>query len=179
MTRLLPEYENEYVRYHEQVWPKVLETIAECRITNYSIFLSNGFLFSYFEYHGSDYEADMRKMAASTEMQRWWKIMNPTLAAVDSSKPEELWTPMRGPHRLFLQALIHFAVAFYHQQRSNPLGAERQLRKALRKLEPFLPTYEGADTATLHREGQACLRRIQAGEAPAPPRMLLQRLFDG
>jgi hypothetical protein len=92
---------------------------------------------------------------------------------------EELWTPMRGPHRLFLQALIHFAVAFYHQQRRNPLGAERQLRKALRKLEPFLPTYEGADTATLHREGQACLRRIQAGEAPAPPRMLLQRLFDG
>jgi len=73
----------------------VLKLIAECEITNYSIFLSNGFLFSYFEYNGSDYEADMRKMAASTEMQRWWKIMNPTLAAVDSSKPEELWTPMR------------------------------------------------------------------------------------
>src|ERR1022692_4664825 len=50
---------------------------------------------------------------------------------------EELWTPMRGPHRLFLQALIHFAVAFYHQQRRNPLGAERQLRKALRKIERY------------------------------------------
>src|ERR1035441_4228463 len=58
---------------------------------------------------------------------------------------EELWTPMRGSHRLFLQALIHFAVAFYHQQRRNPLGAERQLRKALRKLERYLPMYEGVE----------------------------------
>ena len=91
---------------------------------------------------------------------------------------EELWTPMRGPHRLFLQALIHFAVAFYHQQRRNPLGVERQLRKALRKIERYLPLYEGVDTATLHREGQACLRRILADEAPEPPRMLLQRLLD-
>jgi predicted metal-dependent hydrolase len=92
---------------------------------------------------------------------------------------EELWTPMRGPHRLFLQSLIHFAVAFHHQRLRNPLGAERQLRKALRKIEPYLPLYEELDTATLHREGQACLRRILAGEAPPPPRMLLQRLLDG
>lgn len=91
---------------------------------------------------------------------------------------EELWTPMRGPHRLFLQVLIHFAVAFYHQQRRNPLGAQRQLRKALRKLDRYLPLYEGVDTAALHREGQACLRRIQAGETPEPPRMLLQGFFD-
>ena len=91
---------------------------------------------------------------------------------------EDLWRPMRGPHRLFLQALIHFAVAFYHQQRRNPLGAERQLRKALRKIERYLPLYEGVDTATLHREGHACLRSILAGETPAPPRMLMQGFFD-
>lgn len=92
---------------------------------------------------------------------------------------EELWTPMRGPHRLFLQALIHFAVAFYHLQRHNPLGSQRQLRKALRKLEGYLPRYQGVDTATLHREGQACLGRILAGETPAPPRMLLDSPLDG
>jgi uncharacterized protein len=86
---------------------------------------------------------------------------------------EELWTPMRGPHRLFLQALIHFAVAFYHQQRSNPVGAGRQLRKALRKLEGYLPAYEGVDTATLHREGQDCLDRMLAGEKPDPPQLLI------
>jgi len=92
---------------------------------------------------------------------------------------EELWTPMRGPHRLFLQALIHFAVAFYHQQKHNPVGAQGQLRKALRKIEPYLPLYQGIDTATLHQEGQACLTRIMAGDSPPPPRMLLQRLLDG
>ena len=88
---------------------------------------------------------------------------------------EELWTPMRGPHRLFLQALIHFAVAFYHQQRSNPLGAERQLRKALRKLEPYLPLYEGLDTATLYQEGRAGLKQILNGETADLPRMLVAR----
>jgi predicted metal-dependent hydrolase len=91
---------------------------------------------------------------------------------------EEVWTPMRGPHRLFLQALIHFAVAFYHQQRGNQLGAEGQLRKALRKIDRYLPAYEGIDTATLYQEGQACLARVLAGETPEPPRMLLQSLFD-
>ena len=30
--------------------------------------------------------------------------------------------------------LIHFAVAFYHLERRNPPGAERQLRKGLRKM---------------------------------------------
>ena len=59
------------------------------------------------------------------------------------------------------------------------MGAERQLRKALRKLEGYLPLYEGVDTATLNAEGQACLRCIQAGEKPDPPRMLLQCLLDG
>jgi predicted metal-dependent hydrolase len=82
---------------------------------------------------------------------------------------EELWTPMRGPHRLYLQALIHFAVAFYHLERRNPLGAERQLRKALRKLRAYLPVYQGVDTAALNQEGQACLETIIAGGTPSPP----------
>jgi len=95
MTRLVQEQEDDYVRYHKQVWPDVLRAIAACGIENYSIFLSKGFLFSYFEYHGSDYETDMRKMAASPAMQRWWTIMNPTLVPVDEAKPEELWSQMR------------------------------------------------------------------------------------
>ena len=86
---------------------------------------------------------------------------------------EDLWRPMRGPHRLFLQSVIHFAVAFYHLGRRNRLGAERQLRKGLRKLEGYLPSYDGVDTATLYSGGQACLERILAGETPDPPRLLL------
>ena len=33
---------------------------------------------------------------------------------------EEAWKPERGPRRLFLQALIHLAVGFYHCQRGKP-----------------------------------------------------------
>lgn len=95
LTRLAPEQEAEYIRHHERVWPDVLQAIAECAIENYSIFLSNGLLFSYFEYHGSDYEADVRKMAASPAMQRWWKMMDPTLASMPDAKPGQLWSPMR------------------------------------------------------------------------------------
>lgn len=77
---------------------------------------------------------------------------------------EEVWTPERGPRRLFLQSLIHIAVGFYHVQRGNRLGAERQLRKGLTKLARYLPVFEGVETSALYREAQKCLKRIETGE---------------
>ena len=76
---------------------------------------------------------------------------------------EEIWMHERGPRRLFLQAIIHFAVAFYHDQRGNPVGASRQLRKGLRKLAAYLPVCEGIDTAQLSRDGLAAVERTDAG----------------
>ena len=76
---------------------------------------------------------------------------------------EEAWKPERGPRRLFLQALIHLAVGLYHCQRSNPVGAGRQLRKGLKKLATYLPSCEGIDTARLHQEAVAALKQIEAG----------------
>jgi predicted metal-dependent hydrolase len=58
---------------------------------------------------------------------------------------EEAWTPERGPRRLFLQALIHLAVGFYHCERSNSAGASSQLQKGLHKLALYLPSSEGID----------------------------------
>lgn len=87
---------------------------------------------------------------------------------------EEIWTPERGPRRLFLQSLIHIAVAFYHVQRGNPVGAERQLRKGLKKLVDYLPACEGVDTEALYRETLECLARIRRGEEIAEfPRIRL------
>jgi predicted metal-dependent hydrolase len=85
---------------------------------------------------------------------------------------EAIWTPLRGPRRLYLQALIHFAVAFYHDQQRNPVGASRQLRKGLRKLSAYLPECEGVDTAQLHRDGLAAVELTEAHQAIGPyPRM--------
>jgi L-rhamnose mutarotase len=77
LIRLRPEFREEYVRYHAAVWPGVLATIAACHIRNYSIFLHDDLLIAYFEYMGSDYEEDMRRMAADPETQRWWSVMDP------------------------------------------------------------------------------------------------------
>ena len=86
---------------------------------------------------------------------------------------EEVWTPERGPRRLFLQSLIHFAVALYHTERDNPEGAARQLRKGLRKLAAYLPSCECIDTARLHADGLIALERIEAGAAFEVPRIHL------
>src|SRR5690242_13316291 len=64
VIRLKAGSEERYKRYHAAVWPEVLSMIHECHIRNYSIYLKNGILFSYFEYHGTDFEADMAQMAA-------------------------------------------------------------------------------------------------------------------
>ena len=78
---------------------------------------------------------------------------------------EDLWRPMQGPCRLFLQAVIHFAVALYHYQQNNPAGARRQLRKSLKKLAGYLPEFEGVDTGRLYRQGVLLLDRMGNGES--------------
>jgi L-rhamnose mutarotase len=93
--QLLPEHQAEYIRYHAQVWPTVLQTIAECNIRNYSIFLRNGILFAYFEYHGTDYAADLRKMAADPETQRWWTIMDPMQRPLQDATEGERWSVLK------------------------------------------------------------------------------------
>lgn len=92
MIQLRKEDEEEYIRYHAAVWPTVLQTIAECGMKNYSIFLRNGVLFAYFEYHGTDFDADMRKMAADAETQRWWQIMDPMQKPMEDALPGEKWS---------------------------------------------------------------------------------------
>src|ERR1700678_1366096 len=95
MIQLRPEAQEEYIRYHAAVWPTVLNTVADCGIRNYSIFLRNGVLFAYFEYHGTDYAADMLKMAADPETQRWWSIMDPMQQPMTDAPTGEKWSEAR------------------------------------------------------------------------------------
>jgi L-rhamnose mutarotase len=92
--RLRPEAEAAYRQYHAAVWPSVLQTITTCNIRNYSIFLRDGWLFGYFEYVGDDYEADMRRMAADPETQRWWAIMEPMQEPLPNRAKGEWWAQM-------------------------------------------------------------------------------------
>jgi L-rhamnose mutarotase len=85
----------EYKRYHAAVWPEVLATIRACNIRNYSIFLKDDFLFGYFEYHGTDYAADMAKMAADPKTQEWWAIMGPMQMPLETRTEGEWWANMQ------------------------------------------------------------------------------------
>ena len=89
---LRPEHEAAYRRFHQAVWPEVLARITACHIRNYSIFLRDGVLFSYFEYHGSDFRADMQLMAADPKTQEWWAIMDPMQQPYADRAEGEWWS---------------------------------------------------------------------------------------
>lgn len=94
VIRLRPEKLEEYKKLHASVWPGILKMITECNIRNYSIYYKDGFLFTYYEYIGDNYKADMDKMAADPETQRWWDVCIPCLQPLDTRKEGELWAEM-------------------------------------------------------------------------------------
>ena len=96
---LRPEKLDEYKKLHAAVWPDVLRMIKTCHIRNYSIYLrtldnSQPYLFSYFEYTGSDFAGDMAKMAADPTTQRWWAVCEPCQKPLAGRAPGEWWAGM-------------------------------------------------------------------------------------
>lgn len=90
---------DEYKRLHAAVWPSVLQLIHEAGIRNYSIFLrklpdGRHYLFSYFEYIGSDAPADFARMAADSETQRWWTLCEPCQIPLTGRAEGEWWAGM-------------------------------------------------------------------------------------
>lgn len=94
VVRLRPDQEAEYRRLHAAVWPDVLEQLRRSGIRNYTIFLRDGLLFSYFEYVGNDFAYDMAAMAADPVTQRWWDLTDPCQEPVGTAAPGQLWAPM-------------------------------------------------------------------------------------
>lgn len=94
VIKLKPGKVDVYKELHANVWPNVLNMIRECNIRNYSIYFKDGFLFSYFEYHGDDFDADMNKMAVDPNTQAWWKLTGPCQEPLETRKEGEWWASM-------------------------------------------------------------------------------------
>jgi len=94
VIKVVPEKLEEYKRLHAAVWPGVLDMIRKCNIRNYSIYYKDGFLFSYYEYTGDDYAADMAMMAADPETQRWWSVCDPCQQPLETRASGEWWATM-------------------------------------------------------------------------------------
>lgn len=94
VIKVAPGRLEEYKRLHATVWDSVKKMIKECNLQNYSIYYKDGYLFSYYEYTGNDYAADMAKMAADPETQRWWTFCEPCQQPLESRAEGEWWATM-------------------------------------------------------------------------------------
>jgi L-rhamnose mutarotase len=85
IIRLRPEKYEEYKQLHAAAWPEVLDMLQKANIRNYSIYHWNGLLFAFFEYHGSDFEEDMAKIAADPKTHEWWALTDPCQMPVEGN----------------------------------------------------------------------------------------------
>lgn len=105
VTGLKPEKAAYYRQLHANPWPAVNKKLKECNIRNYSIHLKeiDGklLLFSYLEYTGTDWEGDMKKMAADPETQRWWKETDPCQQPLpDAAAQGKIWSDLEEVYYL-------------------------------------------------------------------------------
>ena len=75
---LRPEMKDSYTLLHKYTWPEVLAKIEEGNIRNYAIYLheldGKYYLFSYFEYVGDDFDADMAMIDSDPASIAWMKF---------------------------------------------------------------------------------------------------------
>ena len=91
---------DEYKYQHANIWPAINEMILACNIRNYSIYHFGNLLFSYFEYIGDNYEADMERMADDPKTQEWWALVKPFQQPLEGRKAGEWWAEMEEVYHL-------------------------------------------------------------------------------
>lgn len=99
-----PDKVERYKELHANAWPGVQRMITACNIRNYSIYLrelepGKWYLFSYLEYTGANFKADMARMAADDETRRWWSETDPCQQPITLAKPGDKWSDMELVYR--------------------------------------------------------------------------------
>ncbi len=82
---------------------------------------------------------------------------------------EDAWRAAPPEERDFLQGLVHVAVAWYQAGRGRRIGMERQLAKAVRRLQAYAPTHRGVELEPLLAQLGALAER---GSLELPPPLL-------
>jgi L-rhamnose mutarotase len=97
VTGLKTDKAARYEYLHAHVWPGVSKMIKQCHIQNFSIHECNIngqlYLFAYLEYTGTNFNADMNRMASDPETQRWWKQTDPCQRPLpDAAAKGKIWS---------------------------------------------------------------------------------------
>ena len=105
ITGLKPEKAARYEELHARPWPSVDRRLKQCHIQNFSIYEreieGRLYLFAYLEHTGSDFEADMKAMAADPETQRWWRETDPCQSPLpDAAARGKIWADMKEVYHL-------------------------------------------------------------------------------
>lgn len=91
---------DEYRELHANPWPEIDSMLKVCNIQNYSIYYRDGLLFSYLEYTGDNFDADMEKMAADSLTNVWWKLTDPCQEPVESAEEGVWWADLEEVYHL-------------------------------------------------------------------------------
>lgn len=99
MVELKPGMEEQYRKLHSDVWPEVKAAIRKANIRNYNIYVTDlggkRYLFSYFEYIGTNPEADFGSIAKDpTTRDKWWPLTDACQTRLPGTKPGEQWKPL-------------------------------------------------------------------------------------
>ena len=94
-----------YKDLHANPWPQVNKQIKNSNIRNYSIYLTQFpdgkyYLFSYFEYVGDDFDADIAKMGEDPTTQKWWKETDPCQEPLANRPEGQFWKTMEEVYHL-------------------------------------------------------------------------------
>ena len=84
----------EYKRWHEQVWPEMLQALRAAGWHNYSLFLrDDGLLFGYFE-TAESLQAAQAAMAATEVNTRWQESMAPFFESPNNARADEMFVEL-------------------------------------------------------------------------------------
>ena len=90
-----PECIKDYEKSHLKVWPEILERITNCKIKNYSIFSQEDRLFSFFEYHGDNFENDTKIMRDNKKFQEWEDFHAYMFRPLENQIKDEGWIELK------------------------------------------------------------------------------------
>ena len=77
LAQIKPGQVEIYKDLYDKIWPEVVEELKKYNVQNYSIYMKQlevghqPYLFGYFEYTGTDFDADMAKMMENPTVQKW------------------------------------------------------------------------------------------------------------
>lgn len=86
----------EYKRLHAEPWPEMNAELSAANIRNYSIYLREpeNLLFSYWEYVGDDFQADIKRLDGLDISRRWLALTDPCQTPLQSAPAGEWWSAM-------------------------------------------------------------------------------------